>query len=160
MEIREPEFGETELLKDFLYEAIYIPKGIEPPAREIIKEPELQVYIDCFGFLQGDYCLLAEEDGKVIGAVWSRIMNDYGHVDDDTPSLAISLYKEYRGKGYGTRLMKKMLLLLKKEGYKQVSLAVWKENPAVKLYEKTGFKTIADKGEEYIMVCPLEDYEE
>lgn len=32
-----------------------------------------------------------------IGAVWTRIMDDYGHVDDDTPSFAISLYKEYRG---------------------------------------------------------------
>ncbi len=24
-------------------------------------------------------------------------MNDYGHIDDATPSLAISLYKEYYG---------------------------------------------------------------
>lgn len=26
-------------------------------------------------------------------------MNDYGHMDDNTPSFAISLYKDYRGLG-------------------------------------------------------------
>jgi len=40
---------------------------------------------------------VAEVDGKIVGAVWVRIMNDYGHIDNETPSLAISLYKEYRG---------------------------------------------------------------
>ncbi len=57
-------------------------------------------------------------------------MNDYGHVDDDTPSFAISLYKEYRGQGIGSQLM-------------------------VKMYEKVGFKTVDENVEEYIMVCEL-----
>ena len=43
-----------------------------------------------------------------MGAVWVRIMNDYGHVDDETPSFAISLLKEYRNYGIGTELMKRM----------------------------------------------------
>jgi len=41
-------------------------------------------------------------------------MNDYGHVDEETPSFAISLYKEYRGQGIGPKRMKEMLYLLKK----------------------------------------------
>ena len=44
-------------------------------------------------------------------------MNDYGHVDDDTPSFAISLDKGYRGKGIGTDLMRRMLERLKEQGY-------------------------------------------
>ena len=52
-----------------------------------------------------DNCIVAEADEKAVGAVWTRIMNDYGHVDDKTPSLAISLYKEYRGIGIGTMMM-------------------------------------------------------
>ena len=48
--------------------------------------------------------------------LWTRIINDYGHVDDGTPSFAISLYKEYRGKGIGTQMMVKMLELLKMQG--------------------------------------------
>ena len=94
---------ETDLLKDFLYEAIFIPEGVEPPDRSIIELPELRVYYEDFGKGRADHCFVADEDGKVVGAVWSRIMNDYGHIDDETPSLAISLYKEYRGKGIGDR---------------------------------------------------------
>ena len=82
-------------------------------------------------------------------------MNDYGHVDDDTPSFAISLYKEYRGKGIGTELMKQMLELLGKGGFKRASLAVQKANYAVRMYEKVGFKTVDETNEEYIMVCDL-----
>ena len=38
-------------------------------------------------------------------------MNDYGHVDDETPSFAISQYKEYRRKGIGTRLMEEIIMV-------------------------------------------------
>lgn len=97
--IRSLRKGETELLKDFLYEAIFIPKGAEPPTGDIIEKPELRAYTDDFGTRKGDNCLVADFDGKVVGAVWTRIMDYYGHVDDETPSFAISLYKEYRGQG-------------------------------------------------------------
>lgn len=155
MILRKLRDGETDLLKDFLYEAIFIPKGVEPPAREIIYQPKLKIYYDDFGTGKADYCIVADDNGKVIGAVWTRIMDDYGHVDDDTPSFAISLYKEYRGQGIGTRMMKEMLALLKEKGYKQASLAVQKANYAVRMYEKVGFKIVDENDEEYIMVCEL-----
>lgn len=153
--LRELRNGETELLKDFLYEAIYIPEGMKPPERSIIEQPELSLYYEGFGDGPADHCLVAEDDGRVIGAVWTRIMNDYGHVDDDTPSFAISLYKEYRGKGIGTALMRSMLELLKERGYRKASLAVQKANYAVRMYEKAGFRTVDENEEEYIMVCIL-----
>ena len=151
-EIKENEIG---LLKDFLYEAIFIPEGVDPPAREIIELPELKIYYEDFGTGKADYCIVADDDGKVAGAVWTRIMNDYGHVDDETPSFAISLYKEYRGQGRGTQMMQEMLSLLKKNGYSRASLAVQKANYAVRMYEKVGFKTVDENAEEYIMVCEL-----
>ena len=153
--IRDLKKSETELLKDFLYEAIFIPEGVEAPEKDIVEKPELRVYTDDFGSRKGDNCLVADLGGKVVGAVWTRIMNDYGHVDDDTPSFAISLYKEYRGKGIGTELMRRMLRLLKEQGCRQASLAVQKANYAVKMYEKVGFRTIDENAEEYIMVCDL-----
>ena len=155
MELRELRENEYDLLKVFLYEAIFIPEGVVPPSREIINEPDLKIYYEGFGEGEADYCFVADDDGKVVGAVWTRIMNDYGHVDDETPSFAISLFKEYRGKGIGTKLMIKMLELLKAKGYKQASLAVQKANYAVKMYEKVGFKTVDENSEEYIMVCEL-----
>ncbi len=153
--IRELKQTEYAVLEDFLYEAIFIPKGVEAPPREIIYQPELQVYIAEFGTKKGDIALAVEENGIIVGAVWVRIMNDYGHIDDETPSFAISLYKEYRNKGIGTALMKEMLIRLKKEGYKQASLAVQKKNYAVKMYEKVGFEIYDENDEEYIMLCKL-----
>ena len=147
--------GETDLLADFLYEAVFVPEGMEPPARDIIEKPELRVYTDDFGFRKGDHCLVADFGGKVVGAVWARIMDDYGHVDDETPSLAISLYKEYRGQGIGSQLMVKMLELLKWQGFERASLAVQKANYAVKIYKDIGFKTVDEKAEEYIMEYEL-----
>ena len=142
---------ETELLKDFLYEAIFVPEGMEAPDRSIIEKPELSLYYEDFGNGKANHCIVAEDDGKVIGAVWARIMNDYGHIDDETPSLAISLLKEYRGQGIGTAMMKKMLELLREKGYKQVSLAVQKANYAVRMYENVGFRIVDENKEEYIM---------
>ena len=155
MILREIKENETEILKDFLYEAIFIPVGMELPPREIIEQPELKLYYDGFGIGEADFCIVADDEGKVIGAVWTRIMNDYGHVDEETPSFAISLYKEYRGQGIGTKLMKEMLNLLKEKGYKRASLAVQKANYAVKMYENVGFKAVDENDEEYIMVCEL-----
>ena len=100
--IRKIKETEYPLLKDFLYEAIFLPDGIEPPPKSIVDIPELQVYISAFGSDPHDIALIAEVKNKAIGAVWVRIMNDYGHIDDETPSFAISLYKEYRGLGIGT----------------------------------------------------------
>ena len=117
--IRETEY---KILSDFLYEAIFIPEGVKAPPKDIINKPELQVYISDFGKHSGDYCLVAESDKKIVGAVWVRIMNDYGHVDNETPSFAISLFPEYRNHGIGTALMKSMIELLKTEKYKQASL--------------------------------------
>ena len=92
--MRETEYP---LLEDFLYEAIFIPEGVAPPPKSIVNTPELQVYIENFGTQIHDKALVAKANHEVIGAVWVRIMNDYGHIDDETPSFAISLYKEYRG---------------------------------------------------------------
>lgn len=129
--IREMKKEEYVLLEHFLYEAIFIPVGVEPPPKTIINMPELQEYIADFGSLKDDKAFVAEVEGKIIGSVWVRIMNDYGHIDDDTPSLAMSLYKEYRGLGIGTALLKEILLNLKLAGYTKVSLSVQKDNYAV-----------------------------
>ena len=153
--IRKLRSDETELLKEFLYQAIFIPEGVKLPDRSIINLPELSLYYEDFGSGPADNCLVAEVDDKVVGAVWTRIMNDYGHVDDETPSFAISLYKEYRSRGIGTRMMREMLKLLREQGYKKASLAVQKANYAVSMYETVGFRIVDENDEEFIMVCEL-----
>ncbi len=83
------------------------------------------------------------------------MMHDYGYIDDETPSFAISLLKAYRNYGIGTALMKQMLMKLKLQGYKQASLAVQKMNYAVRMYRNVGFEIVDENDEEYIMLCRL-----
>lgn len=150
--VREIRPEEHNLLREFLYQAIYLPEGVEPPPRSVVDLPELQVYVADFGTRPGDYCMVAEAEGNVVGAAWCRIMEDYGHIDSSTPSLAISLLPEYRGQGTGTRLLNGLLLLLRENGYRRASLSVQKENPALRLYHRTGFRIAAEKGTEYLML--------
>lgn len=143
---------EHDLLREFLYQAIYLPEGMEPPPRSVVDLPELQVYIADFGTRPGDHGLVAEVEKKVIGAAWCRMMEDYGHIDNDTPSLAISLLPEYRGLGIGTQLLNGLLFLLRENGYRRASLSVQRENPTLRLYQRTGFRIVAEKGTEYLML--------
>ena len=137
-EIKKSEYAE---LENFLYKAIFIPEGILPPSREIIFKPELQVYIKNFGEGIADFCFVAEVEEKIVGAAWARIMNDYGHIDDRTPSLALSVLKNFRRQGIATALMNKLLEKIFSEKFTQVSLSVQKSNEiALKFYEKLGFK--------------------
>lgn len=153
--IREMKKEEYCLLDDFLYEAIYIPEGMEPPDRSVINCPELQEYIAEFGKRQHDKALVAEVQRNVVGAVWVRVMNDYGHIDTDTPSLAVSVYREYRGQGIGTSLLNQLLAEEKAAGYSRISLSVQKANYAVRMYQKAGFTVVDESPEEYIMRVDL-----
>ena len=187
--IREIKEAEYPKLEDFIFEAIFIPEGVEVPPKSIISVPEIQVYIEDFGNRIDDICVVAEaktaeatekqaitsekstnhdaesamgegnerkndkgENIKLVGAAWVRIMNDFGHVDDETPSLAVSLYKEHRGMGVGTSMMNELLSILKAKGYKKTSLAVQKANYALKMYKKLGYEIIDENEEEFIML--------
>ena len=107
--IREINEEEIKLLDRFLYLAIYVHKEEVPPPFGIIYKPELQVYVENLGKEKDDHILIAEADDKIVGAVWVRIMDDYGHIDDETPSLIISVEKEYRGKGLFDKLFSVLL---------------------------------------------------
>ncbi|MBQ6982696.1 MAG: GNAT family N-acetyltransferase [Synergistaceae bacterium] len=153
--IREIRPDEFHVLDDFLYNAIFVPDGEIPPYRSVIEKPELRVYTENFGSNESDKCLVAELNGEIVGAVWVRIMNDYGHVYDDAPSFAISVKKNYRKQGIGTALMKEMIESLKRSGYKRASLSVQKANYAVKMYINLGFEIFSENDDDNIMLINL-----
>lgn len=64
--IRKIKETEYHVLEDFLYEAIFVPEGIEPPPCTILKKPELQIYVEGLGTKKGDMGLVAEVDIKSI----------------------------------------------------------------------------------------------
>jgi len=154
--------SDYECLPEFLYQAIYIPEGEECPAREIINEPEIFVYIKDFGTQTGDLGVVAvcKQSGQIIGAAWTRIIPAYGHIDNSTPELAISLLPEFRGCGIGSKLMEKLFELLRQNGYNKTSLSVQKDNPAVRFYQRLGYKLSGERldhagHEDYLMIKEL-----
>ena len=154
--IREMREAEYPLLEDFLYEAIFIPEDFDGEIpRSIIREPELAAFIEGFGTLPDDHCLVAEIEGTVVGAAWARIVRTYGHVDDTTPLLSISLLPEHRGRGIGTALMDRLLDHLRTLGHRRASLSVQKANPALRLYRRAGFVGHREEGDELIMIKDL-----
>ncbi|EHJ52408.1 GNAT family N-acetyltransferase [Streptococcus macacae] len=153
--IRQMTAEEYPLLEEFCYQAIFLPKGVPAPDRSIIQLPKLQLYVKDFGRYPHDQAMVADVDGQVVGAVWVRIIDDYGHIDDETLSLSMSLLPAYRGQGIGTELLKAFLKFLKVKGYHKVSLSVQKENYACNMYRKAGFQTIIENETDFIMVCEL-----
>jgi len=159
IQVREIEKTEYQTLEDFLYNAIYIPEGEKWPPREIIFEPEIYVYVKDFG-LDTDCGAVAELDGTIVGAAWTRIIPAYGHIDERTPELAISVLPKHRNQGVGTMLMSRLLELLRERGFERTSLSVQQNNPAVRFYKRLGYKITHEKldhagHEDYIMVKEL-----
>jgi ribosomal protein S18 acetylase RimI-like enzyme len=157
MKIREIKPIEYSVLKDFLYYAVFQPPDAEPLPRDVIQKPEISIYIDGFGN-KNDCGVVAIQDGKIIGAAWARIVSAFGYVDDDTPELVVSVLPEYRGKGVGTKLIKRLFEVLVEKGYKQISLSVQKDNPAVHLYQRLGYKTVQENDDDFIMVRKLNNF--
>ena len=159
LDIRELEPADYPLLEDFLYHAIFQPPGEEPLPRALIFEPEIYIYIRDFG--GGDDCgVIAERDGRAVGAAWTRIIPAYGHLDDQTPELAISVLPAYRGQGVGTELMRHLFAALKERGYPKTSLSVQKDNPAVRFYRRLGYEITGEQrdhaeNEDWLMVKQL-----
>lgn len=158
LEIRPMNTEEYPLLEDFLYEAIYQPGDCQSLPREVIYKPELEIYFRDFG-KPDDICLVAEAEGNLLGAVFTRIMEGekkgYGYLDEFTPELAISVKKEFHSQGIGTRLMQEMIAVLRKRGYKHVSLSVDKENRACRMYQTLGFSVVKERDSKYFMKFDL-----
>lgn len=157
IQVREIIPADYQALEDFLYHAIFVPPGVEAPPRDIIHHPDVFIYIDGFGSKSGDMGVVAEADGRIVGAAWERIIPAFGHVDDKTPELAISVLPEYRGRGVGAAMMARLFELLRESGYRQTSLAVQKMNAAVRFYQRLGYETVRESVEEFIMVKDLRD---
>lgn len=158
-EIRGIRQSEWPLLEDFLYEAVFVPEGFEGevPRSVVHDDPRCRAAYLGFGSLPDDRALVAAADGKVVGACWVRTTDEYGHIDCATPSFSISLYRPYRGQGIGTGMMRAMLNELRAAGYARASLSVQKENPALRLYERLGFRIMGDGTDEteWLMVIDL-----
>lgn len=149
--IRDLDPAEFPLLEEFLYEAVFQTTASGPLPRDIVRRPELRIYIEDFGLRPGDLCLCAEADGRVVGAPWTRLMRGFGYLDDETPELAMAVLKPWRGQGIGSALLCALTARLPKNGFRTLSLSVQKNNPALRLYRRAGFCVVRENDEELVM---------
>lgn len=154
--IRKLEAEEYPVLRKFLYLSIFVPEGEKPAPVDLLDTPEFQVYLNGFGQEPDDIAVAADSGGRIVGAAWARVMNDYGHFYDGVPSLAISLLPEYRGMGLGKRLLSGLLEQVRSIGHDRITLSVQKENHrACNLYRSLGFHPVHENDEEFIMLNTL-----
>src|SRR5207248_2962833 len=108
----------------------------------------------------GDLGVIATDDGEVVGVAYCRLFTDaehgHGYVDAATPELAIAVRDGRRGEGIGARLLQELADLARLEGVSQLSLSVERENPARRLYERSGYREIGeDPGGGVLMLLEL-----
>ena len=141
--------SETEDL-DFLWEMMY-----EAAHHRPVSDPAISRYLEDWG-RPGDAAVVALDPGdhRRVGAAWYRLMPPerpgYGFVDASTPEIVIAVVPNYRGRGVGMALLRKLLETARSEGFDALSLTVRRDNPvALRLYELNGFVKLFDSGSEY-----------
>jgi ribosomal protein S18 acetylase RimI-like enzyme len=135
---------------DFLWVALYHAShaaeiGIDDP-EALPDRPELARYVEGWGRRTDRGVLVVDDDsGDRVGAAWLRLLTGgargYGYVDDETPELAIAVLPEHRGRRLGERLLRDLLDAARAD-FDAVSLSVRADNPARRLYERTGFRVV------------------
>jgi ribosomal protein S18 acetylase RimI-like enzyme len=76
-------------------------------------------------------------------------------VDESIPELTIAVVPSRRGRGFGDELLEGLLQRARQEGYTALSLSVEKDNPALRLYERFGFKPVGEVGDSVVMQADL-----
>ena len=154
-EIRLIQPHEYAALERFLYHAVFLPSGVDSVPFDIIYEPHMYIYIKDFGS-EHDVGVVAELDGELVGAAWTRIIPAYGHMDDETPELAISVLPEHRGGGIGSAMLTELFSQLRTRGCRRTSLSVQKANSAERLYRRMGYVVVDERESDYLMCKELE----
>jgi GNAT superfamily N-acetyltransferase/DNA-binding transcriptional ArsR family regulator len=138
-------------LQRVLYDAVsWDPDRVLPAFEIVVNHPQLLRYHQGWG-RHGDHGVVAELGGEVVGAAFCRLFTkeDHGHgyIDDHTPELAIAVWDGHRGSGIGSRLLVALEEATRDAGIARLSLSVDNENPARRLYLRSGYEPVSsDEG--------------
>ena len=134
--------------------AVWRPDKRTPTGDEVLADARYAMYLAGWP-RQGDYGLVAEQDGPV-GAAWYRTFTEtshgHGFVTTDVPELAIAVIASRRHEGIGRRLLADLIEASIAQGYPAISLSVAGDNPARRLYESSGFVPVEQHGTSLTMI--------
>lgn len=122
------------ILWEMLYQALRGPEGSVQPARDIVRRSEFARYVEGWG-RAGDAGFVAHDKAnhELLGAVWFR-----PPAMGATPELAFAVTPGHRKRGIGAALLTQWVRANPQQDV--ISLKVGATNPAVRLYERFGFK--------------------
>jgi GNAT superfamily N-acetyltransferase len=150
------------IFREILSQALcahFTAQGQAAPEPDILDEPDYVKWIGDWARPHDAGVLAQDEHQQVIGVAWFRLFskeeNPDAYVDENTPQLAIVVLPEHRGKGVG-KLLISSLLQVARSSYCALSLDVYKGHAtALRLYERSGFETVATRDNSLIMRCEL-----
>ncbi len=141
--IRPVRAADQAFISTMQYEALFVPPGASPLPHSLLDDANVRPYHVEFGTRPGDVGRIAEGiDGEPVGAAWVRQVDGYGFVDDRTPELGVAVVPPVRGSGIGTALLESLIAAVPR-----CSLSVDTRNPALRLYERLGFRLVRMDGE-------------
>ena len=138
------------LLWEMLYQALQTHEGQTAPSPDIVRQPEFARFVEHWG-RHGDRGFVAHEGeqiGEVLGAVWCR-SSLAGTEPGDAPILAFTVRAGHRRRGIGAALLTQWVRANPEQS--AVRLRVAPNNPAVRLYERFGFRVVEQTGESVTM---------
>jgi ribosomal protein S18 acetylase RimI-like enzyme len=143
--IRAVTSADLPFLRDMLWEAAAVAEELRTLGKEAsLALPHVAKYLAGWG-RPGDFGVIAiDEQGRPLGAAWARLFPadhpGYGFIAEDVPELSIGVSDAARGQGVGGALIDGLLAAAREAGFARVSLSVDRNNPALRLYQRHGFR--------------------
>lgn len=131
------------ILWEMLYQALKTSE--EAPSREIVHQPEYARHVEGWG-RAGDAGFVAydaEQKDDLLGAVWLRFpAGESKESEEAVPELVLAVKPGQRKRGIGAALLTQ--LVKANPQHSAVSISAGANNPAVRLYERFGFKIVQE----------------
>jgi len=138
------------LLRELAAAAARCAPGHDAPREAALADPRNARYIDGWP-REGDLGIVAvlEEEASrwepvPVGAAWLRFFTSaepgYGFIAAQVPELSIAVELAQRGRGIATLLIRRLLQAAADAGIERVSLSAGRDNSALRLYEREGFR--------------------
>ena len=124
------------ILWEMLYQALRT--SGDAPSREIVRQPEYARHVENWGRAgdTGFVAFDAEKKDELLGAVWFRLPSG----ERAMPELALAVRPGQRKRGIGAALLTQ--LVKANPQCSAVAISAPANNPAVRLYERFGFKIV------------------
>jgi ribosomal protein S18 acetylase RimI-like enzyme len=130
------------ILWEMLYQALQTSEGAT--SRDIVRQPEYARHVEGWG-RAGDTGFVAydaEKKDELLGAAWFRSRPDVREATpgEQMPELAFAVKSGHRKRGIGAALLTQLVKANPQNS--AVAISASANNPAVRLYERFGFKIV------------------